>query len=617
MTNIYPFSALYSIPNIEITQLDFAHDHKVGECLFHSYFADITRIKKLKEHGGVWFDMDILFLKPFDPAFLGLVVGKTVRVCSYSNTISTGIVVAAPNSPTLIKLSQITDEYIEERKQENFESKSDYKEHYQAFGPDLWRRVLEPYLDANVDQHPDVCSLAVHLVYPYLWDKMADYFEKTDASKVNTNTLGVHWYNGSTEARLFINNRLSQLDFEKEPKTPIEKDLHKVKVLGVDVSIPRISDFTTSLRGSNLQGVNLQNANLENADLRDTNLTNANLQNANLRSADLRGANLSNANLSGANMTNAVLEGITPSGAVLDVQRKLQRDTLGVSIIIACHNRKAQMTTTLNSIARSVHPAFEVIIVDDGSDEEQALENVIVKDDYPFSLQIITISKKEKTWINPCAAYNIGIRYAANEVIVLQNAEVVHVGDVLSFVARHITPKDWISFNCYGLNEPQSAVYASNIEVDGYAFIQKQPQHIGGNSVARSDPSGWLNHYDKHFVAYHYCGAIFREDLFRVMDGGFSSDFENLIGGDDDEFIKRLIFNKFNFKISPFDRDHPFTIHLHHEKPKAVSEWSQAAYERSKTALAKSLIKMGFAPENDIAKAPQKEIPMARRVLVP
>jgi glycosyltransferase involved in cell wall biosynthesis len=613
-----PFSAIYSISGVQVVEIDFRLTYNVEETLFHSYLADILRIKKLEEHGGIWFDMDILFLQPFSDELCTFQKGKSVKTISYSDTVATGFTVALPQSQFLKELSETTSKYLRERKETNFDSEADYKDQYQAFGPDLWRKLAHPYLNNNLGSHPHITALNVDLVYPYLWDQMNDYFLGKNRTTISQKTIGVHWYNGSTEARIFLNEYLHSIDFENLRRTassPIEINFVHLLNLKVDLSVPVISDFTTQLRGCNLQGVNLQNANLENADLRDANLQNANLQNANLKNSDLRGANLTYANLLGANLTNALLDGLAPPGAVVEINRVPTTNMLGISVVMAAFNRKDQLLKTLESIDKSKHPNFEVIIVDDASDEDQAVESFIEKSKYSFEIKIITITKQEKTWVNPSVAYNIGIRYATKEIILLQNAEVAHVGDVLTFTAKNIQPKDWLTFNCYGLNK-QSTDNLYKGQFLKYEDVLKLNQVIGGNSVARDDTQGWLNHFQRHFVAYHYCGAIHREDLFRDMGGGFHTDFGNLIGGDDDYFVKRLIHLGYKFKVPNFTQNNPFVIHLHHEKSEQVKRWSKAEHEKAKHTLYKHFLSWGFAPEIDICLAPKLEIPMARRVLL-
>ena len=617
----YPFTAIYRFTDVEVIPVDFQKEYGLPSPLFHSYLADILRIKKLEEHGGLWFDMDILFLKPFTPQLLQLAGRKTVKVCSYSDTIATGLIFAAADSPSLKTLSQQADKYIAECTQYNFENTSDYKEHYQAFGPDLWRKVFHPFLENRVDQHKDACAFPPRVVYPYLWDQMPAYFEGTEPSLVSQDTIGIHWYNGSTDARTFINEGLPALYEGFEPKTPFEHDIKGLIESGVDFTPPALEDCTTSLRGCDLRGAQLDNVSFRNADLRDANLRNASLRNAILVGADLRGACLDGASLSNANLTNAVLEGVPlhksppqlPRFAPSPIQSTVPKQRVSISVVIAAKDRKAQLRETLRSLEKSSHSDFEVIIVDDCSDSEQSVESLLQEKEWSLSIKVITVSEKERDWKNPSGAYNLGIRFATKDVVVLQNAEVMHCGDILTFVDQHIQPRDWLTFNCYGLN-PESTDHFLKLKSGHFEYIKGLPNRIGGNSVKRSDVNGWLNHLEKHFVAYHYCGAIYREDLISRMDGGFSPTFTHCVGGDDDEFVKRLIYTKFNFKIPRFTEAFPFVVHLFHEKSDSAKSWNPAEYRKTKVQLAKALGRMGFAPEIDIAHAPKSETPASRRV---
>jgi len=54
------------------------------------------------------------------------------------------------------------------------------------------------------------------------------------------------------------------------------------------------------------------------------------------------------------------------------------------------------------------------------------------------------------------------------------------------------------------------------------------------------------------------------------MNGGFDPDYANGICFDDNDFIKRLIVNNFEFKTNIFCNSEPFVIHLFHEKSKNI-----------------------------------------------
>lgn len=283
-----------------------------------------------------------------------------------------------------------------------------------------------------------------------------------------------------------------------------------------------------------------------------------------------------------------------------------------VSIVMAYYNRKQQLIQTIESIKQSAYKNIELVIVDDCSDEDQWIDDLIVQ--YPeLDIKIITISKLEKCWVNPCVAYNKGFEHATGDIIVVQNPEVRHVGDCISYIVKNLCRQDWISFNCYGSPSFQYNDKLNNLNPSEiYNQILKSEQRIGGNSVERDEVGGWLNHFDTHFTAYHYLAAIYKADLFEKLDGGFDDDFRNGVGADDDEFIKRLIYHKFQFKISEFKEYTPFAIHLYHAKPLQLTTHD---HRENKEIFKAKCLQIGFFPENNIHVAPSNEVPMHQRVL--
>jgi len=605
------------IQNVEIRPIDFKTDYNLDPNLFPTFLADIVRIKKLYEHGGLWTDLDILYIKQIPIEYTSINY-KTTLVASYSNTIATGLISANAKSESLAKLDAEVDTYIKQGYEDNFEEGKDFGLSYQAFGPDLWRKV-------HLDSKDEISSSATCQlydssdVYPFLWSQLEDlYHTKTDNPQLPPNTFAVHWYNGSNISRNFINEDLHQISLDKVD-TPFKRIFQRLKEVNflphLKNSIPPKTSTKTISRPkeSDIHPVN------NNTDFRDANLQNANLEGVDFRFADFRGANFRNANLIGANFEGAIFSEYAPALPNVQQNRSSKPKIIKVSIVIAYFNRKCQLIAALESIKNTKYGNFEIIIVDDGSEPSEAVDTFIddVKGD--LDVRVVTISPQEKTWVNSSIPYNLGIRYAEGSIVMLQNAEVAHIGDCVSFVAKNLQRKDWLTFNCYGLPNLSSSGDLASLDWDldlCHAAISKKPSNVGGNSVAREDPSGWLNHYERHFVAYHYCGAIFRDDLLRHLDGGFDETFANFVGGDDDEFVKRLIHKEFVFKISKFEPNAPFVVHQFHEKTKSVQSWDAQKYQACKLKLSKSLIEMGFAPEIDIQCAPKKEIPMSRRHLL-
>ena len=72
---------------------------------------------------------------------------------------------------------------------------------------------------------------------------------------------------------------------------------------------------------------------------------------------------------------------------------------------MAYYKRELQLKRTLKSMERSGYKDFNVIIVDDASDDGLEIPETT------FKVELITITKEEKTWNNPEPVYNKGIIY--------------------------------------------------------------------------------------------------------------------------------------------------------------------------------------------------------------
>lgn len=211
-----------------------------------------------------------------------------------------------------------------------------------------------------------------------------------------------------------------------------------------------------------------------------------------------------------------------------------------ISIVMAYYNRRNQLLKTLDSIHYYGNP--EIIVVDDGSTERI--------DDIP-SIKLIRIEPKDKWWYCTCMAYNIGFSYAKGDVIIIQNSECIHIGDILKYTKK-LTSGNLFSFATYSLD------YDLKYEKYNYKWLKKlisnEPQRIQENH------HGWYNHSVYRPVGYHFCNAIMRKDL--EMIGGFDERFAMGISLDDNEILLRI--KRAGMKISIIDD--PFVIHQKHER---------------------------------------------------
>jgi glycosyltransferase involved in cell wall biosynthesis len=222
-----------------------------------------------------------------------------------------------------------------------------------------------------------------------------------------------------------------------------------------------------------------------------------------------------------------------------------------ISLVTAYYNRKELFINTLLSLSNSCIKDFEVIAVDDGSSEENRLEDIQAKFNF---LKIIRIEPQDKWYVNPCIPFNIGFQAAKGEIVIFQNPECLHYGDILKYVADNLNPSDYISFASYSLNksitEELNASNITSLESLSIPFLPKKIEYDG--------ELGWYNHSLYKPRGFHWCSAIYRIDLIEL--GGFDEQFALGVGFDDDELLRRVKKKAMNFRII----DNPFVLHQNH-----------------------------------------------------
>lgn len=229
-----------------------------------------------------------------------------------------------------------------------------------------------------------------------------------------------------------------------------------------------------------------------------------------------------------------------------------------ISIVSAYHNRKDLLFNTLKSIELYNDVDIEYIIIDDCSDESHRVEDFL--NIFPF-LKIIRVEKKDKWYINPCVVFNKGFKIAKGDIIIIQNPECLHIGNVLG-VASKIKDDEYISFGCYSINKEKTDNLTNllhnkenkNLSIDSLLRVIEPEYRVVGSD----GDNGWYNHPTIRPVGYHFCSAITKKSLEDL--GGFDERYAMGIAYDDDEFLTRVKKKGLKIKITT----HPFVTHQWH-----------------------------------------------------
>jgi GT2 family glycosyltransferase len=212
-----------------------------------------------------------------------------------------------------------------------------------------------------------------------------------------------------------------------------------------------------------------------------------------------------------------------------------------ISVVMTYHNRQEQLNRTLESISKTKYEDFEVIIVDDRSEKDITISG------YPFKIHILKLIGGytfQRQWFNSGIPYNVGFYFALlrnPEVIIIQNAESYHQGDIISHAANVPLNEYW-SYHCYSLSENELPT----------------PLNIRDKGASFDGESAWYNHETYRPAAYHFCCALRTENLRKL--NGFDERFIDGKDYEDNYFVHQV--RTLGLKIK-FIRD-PFVFHQWH-----------------------------------------------------
>lgn len=212
-----------------------------------------------------------------------------------------------------------------------------------------------------------------------------------------------------------------------------------------------------------------------------------------------------------------------------------------IVIVMTYFDRPVQLNKTLESIAESKYKNFEVIIVDDCSSEPPQVGLT------RFPVTVLTTSLKG--WTNPEPAYNKGITLALlqnPDIIILQNAECFHFGDVISRAAE-VTDENYISFGCYSIDKQKTF---DRLDGDMLFTNKRGASHDGENA--------WYNHPVFRPVGYDFCSAITVKNIKKL--NGYDERFSFGCGFGDDYLLARIKMLGLKVEIT----DSPIVVHQWH-----------------------------------------------------
>jgi len=232
-----------------------------------------------------------------------------------------------------------------------------------------------------------------------------------------------------------------------------------------------------------------------------------------------------------------------------------------IAVVMTYYNREFQLRKTLETIGQTKHDDYCVVVVNDASDKPLMIH---MADDYGIEKALVVeIGKSYKTW-KDVVPFNIGLRDALvggcyldtesnwwPDIVIIQNAECYHVGDVLMYADEHVTDDNFVSFACWSLSEEQT----STGKYDLNDLISRDKERR-----ARDHGTGWYNHPNVNPRYYHFCTAITADNMRKL--NGLDERFMNGRGADDNDLVRRM--RNLGLEVHATTEKMPFVVHQWH-----------------------------------------------------
>jgi len=236
--------------------------------------------------------------------------------------------------------------------------------------------------------------------------------------------------------------------------------------------------------------------------------------------------------------------------------------SIKVSVVIPTYNRAEILYRTLHTLFRQNDPNYEVLVSNDDSPDRYKETEKVCKDfekqGMPLKYFYTGQFKRGVGWSVETYPYNVGIRHASGEIILLNSGDVMSVSNTIAqHRQRHIgADKVYVS-----------TVHALTLDVQNK--IESYPWKTNPASLLFKGScykmfTGYGTSYTQAYAVedagtpYHFQMSVRKAHLHQIR--GFDEDFYGYMGCGDDDIAHRLR----RFGLAFVFAEEILAIHQHH-----------------------------------------------------
>lgn len=226
-----------------------------------------------------------------------------------------------------------------------------------------------------------------------------------------------------------------------------------------------------------------------------------------------------------------------------------------ISLIIVTYNRPDALEVILNSILRQTEILHEVIIADDGSDEETS--EVIIKYQKSFPCKLKHVWHKDKGF-RAAKIRNKAIKKSTGDCLFFSDGDLFFHPRFFQDLKRNIEPGIALIGSRVFLKKEATAKMLNNRKPENISFFSSKTERNRLNSLRFSFAAKMMPtvHFSEKLRGGLLCAL--KKEIVAV--NGWNEDFEGW-GKEDTELVARLWFNDIKLKKLKFAG---ITYHLWH-----------------------------------------------------